>query len=276
VVVLLAALVAAGCSGARVVYGQLDVLLPWYFRDYVELDAGQRDQLRRSVETLLAWHRETEVGRYASFFRELSAEVGSPLAPGRLEAARQDLETFWDDIARRVAPDGAALLATLSDEQVESLFERMAREDRDLARESADRGPAERVERRARSLTRQVERWTGRLDASQREVVAACARELRGDTEGWLASRRAWQAALREALAGREDPAALAARLGHLLADGEDFWVPSYRENFQADRQRVLRMLEDIDQSLSGRQRKHLQERLERWALDLDAIAGGA
>jgi hypothetical protein len=276
VVVLLAALVAAGCSGARVVYGQLDVLLPWYFRDYVELDAGQRDQLRRSVETLLAWHRETEVGRYASFFRELSAEVGAPLAPGRLEAARQDLETFWDDIARRVAPDGAALLATLSDEQVESLFERMAREDRDLARESADRGPAERVERRARSLTRQVERWTGRLDASQREVVAACARELRGDTEGWLASRRAWQAALREALAGREDPAALAARLGHLLADGEDFWVPSYRENFQADRQRVLRMLEDIDQSLSGRQRKHLQERLERWALDLDAIAGGA
>jgi sulfur relay (sulfurtransferase) DsrC/TusE family protein len=274
--VLLAALVAAGCTGAKVVYGQLDVLLPWYFRDYVELDTGQRSQLQRSIETLLAWHRETEVGRYAAFFRELSADAVAPLPPGRLEAARQDLETFWDDIARRVAPDAAALLATLSDEQVESLFERMAREDRDQARESAGRDREERVERRARSLTRQVERWTGRLDASQREVIAACARDLRGDTEGWLASRRAWQSALREALAAREDATALAARLGHLLADGEDFWVPSYRENFQADRQRVLRMLEDIDRSLSERQRTHLQGRLERWALDLDAIAGGA
>jgi len=274
--VVLAALVVAGCGGVRVVYDQLDVLLPWYFRDYVELDTGQRGQLQRSIETLLAWHRETEVGRYASFFRELAADAAAPLPPGRLEAARQDLEAFWDDIARRVAPDAAALLVTLSEEQVDSLFERMEREDRKLARESASRSAAERAERRARALTRQVERWTGRLDSSQREIVVACARDLRGDTEGWLASRASWQAALREALAVRKDTPALAARLGHLLADGEDFWTPSYRDSFQADRQRVLRMLEEVDRSLSARQRAHLQERLQRWALDLDAIAGGA
>jgi len=273
--VLLAAVVAAGCSGFKVVYGQLDVLLPWYFRDYVELDTGQRDQLRRSIETLLAWHRETEIGRYASFFRELAAEAAAPLPPGRLETARQDLEDFWDDIARRVAPDAAALLGTLSDAQVESLFERMAREDRELARESAGRSPEERIERRVKELTRQVERWTGRLDASQREAVVACARDLRGDTEGWLESRRAWQAALRESLAVRRDATALAGRLGQLFADGEDFWTPAYRASFQADRQRVLRMLEEVDRSLSARQRTHLRERLERWALDLDAIAGG-
>jgi len=264
---MLGTLAATGCSGVKVVYGQLDVLVPWYLRDYVELDPGQRSQLRHSVETLLAWHRESEVGRYAAFFRELAEDAAAPLPPGRLEAARQELETFWDDIGRRVAPDAAALLATLSDAQVESLFDRMAREDDELARESLGRSP---------SLTRQLERWTGRLDASQRALVAACARELRGDTEGWLASRRAWRAALREALARRTDVTALATRLGQLFADGEEFWTPSYRDSFRADRQRVLGMLEELDRSLSPRQRDHLRDRLERWALDLDAIAGGA
>jgi hypothetical protein len=274
--VLLAGLVIAGCSGVKVAYGQLDVLLPWYFRDYVDLDTGQRGQLERSVETLLAWHRESEVGRYASFFRQLAADAAAPLPPGRLETARMELETFWDDIARRVAPDAAALLATLSEEQVESLFAQIDREDRELARESLGRDPEERIERRESQLTRQVERWTGRLDSSQQAIVAACASDLRGDAEGWLASRRAWQQALREALAGREDTAAFASRLERLFADGEDFWTPTYRDSFQLDRQRVLRMLEQIDDSLSERQRTRLRDRLERLALDLDAIAGGA
>ncbi len=276
VAVLLAGLAIAGCSGVKVAYGQLDVLLPWYFRDYVDLDTGQRGQLERSVETLLAWHRESEVGRYASFFRQLAADAAAPLPPGRLETARMELETFWDDIASRVAPDAAALLATLSEEQVESLFARIDREDRELARESLGRDQEERIERRASQLTRQVERWTGRLDPSQRAIVAACAGELRGDAEGWLASRRAWQKALREALAGREDTASFASRLERLFADGEDFWTPAYRESFELDRQRVLRMLEQIDHSLSERQRARLRDRLERLALDLDAIAGGA
>lgn len=273
---LLGALSATGCSGVKVVYGQLDVLVPWYLRDYVELDPGQRSQLQHSVETLLAWHRESEIGRYAAFFHELAADTASPLPPGRLEAARQELEAFWDDIGRRVAPDAAALLSTLSDAQVESLLERMAREDDELARESAGRSPEQRAARRGKSLTRQVERWTGRLDASQRSLVVDCARDLRGDTAGWLASRAAWRAALREALARRADVEGLAASLERLFADGEDFWTPSYRDHFRADRQRVLGLLEDLDRTLTPQQRSHLRDRLERWALDLDAIAGGA
>lgn len=273
---LLGTLAVTGCSGVKVVYGQLDVLVPWYLRDYVELDPGQRDQLQHSVEALLAWHRASEVGRYAAFFRELAGDVAAPLPPGRLEAARQELETFWDDIGRRAAPDAAALLSTLSDAQVESLFDQMVREDDELARESLGRSPEERAARREKSLVRQVERWTGRLDPSQRGLVAACAGDLRGDTEGWLASRRAWRAVLREALDRRADVAALAASLERLFADGEEFWTPSYRAGFRADRQRVLGMLEDVERTLTPQQRSRLQDRLERWALDLDAIAGGA
>lgn len=266
----------AACSGAKVVYGQLDVLLPWYLRDYIDLDTGQRGQLQHSIDSLLAWHRESEVARYAAFFGELAAEATEPFAPGRLQAARLELDSFWDDIARQAAPAAATLLGTLSDAQVDELFQRIAREDRKVAKETLGRSDTERIERREKALRRQLERWVGRLDEDQRAMVAACAVELRADAEGWLASRVAWREALRQAFADRHTPTRFAPQLERLFADGESFWDPQYRERFEADRERVLRLLADVDRSLSPVQRSKMRERLERWALDLESIAGGA
>ena len=269
-------LLLAGCSGAKVVYEQLDVLLPWYFRDYVDLDTGQRRQLEQAVDSLLVWHRESEIGRYAAFLRELERDAAAPLGLDRLRAARLELDAFWDDVAQRLAPEAAALLSTLSDEQVDALFARMARDDAKLAREAQARSQEERVERRERALRRQLERWVGGLDGRQELLVAACAAELRADPGGWIASRQAWAAALREALSGRQDAARFGPRLERLLAEGESFWDPGYRRQFDADRERVLRLFAEIDASLTTKQRSTLRARLERWALDLESIAGGA
>jgi hypothetical protein len=269
-------LLLAGCGSTKLVYGQLDVLLPWYFRDYIDLDTGQRRNLERAVDGLLAWHRESEVGRYAVFFRELERDAVQPLGSDRMREARLELDAFWDDIARRMAPDAAKLLSTLSDEQVEGLFTRMAERDAKLAKESLGRSSEERVERREKALRRQAERWVGRLDERQRALVAACARDLSADPAGWIASRQAWAGALREALADRQDLSRLAPRLARLLADGEAFWDPEYRRQFDADRERVIRLFADIDGSLTAGQRATLRKRLEELALDFEAIAGGA
>lgn len=250
--------------------------MPWYFRDYVDLDTGQRQQLERSVDTLLLWHRESQVGRYATFLRELEAEAARPLGRDRLEAARLVLEGFWDDIARQVAPDVAALFSTMSDAQVEALFVRIAEDDRELAREVLARSGEERIERRERALRRQLERWVGKLDPAQRAMVAECAGEMRVQPAGWLASRKRWQQALREALAGRRDGPAFAVALERLLADGDSFWPADYRQQFQADRDRVLRLIADVDASLDAAQRQRLRRQLGGWALDLESIAGGA
>ena len=93
---------------------------------------------------------------------------------------------------------------------------------------------------------------------------------------GWLASRRAWQQAFREALAGRSDVATFQPVLQKLLADGDAFWPEESRKRFHADRQRVLRLIVDIDASLSPAQRERLQERLGRLAADFESIAAGA
>ena len=273
---LASCLLVAGCSGAKFAYERLDVLLPWYFRGYLDLDSDQRRQLEFALEGLLAWHRASEVGRYAAFLRELEQESAQPLGVDRIRAARLELDGYWDELARRLAPEAATLLSTFSDGQVEHLFARMAKDDEDLAREARGQGPQERQQRRERMLRRQLERWVGRLDERQQALVARCAADLSADPRGWIASRRAWAAELREALAARQDLPRLTGRLEELLADGEVFWDPDYRRQFEADRERVTRLFSDIDQSLTPGQRTALRARLAEWALDLEAIAGGA
>jgi len=270
---LFACVLIAGCSGARVVYGQLDVLISWYLRDYLDLDTDQRHRLGQAVDSLLLWHRESELRRYVGFFRQLGREAAEPLGLERIRSARFELDRFWDDIARQAAPEAAALLSSLSQAQVEELFMRMAQDDVKLAREATEGNPAERVRKREKALLRQVERWVGRLDGEQKALVRACALDLRADPEGWIASRRAWTSALREAMNGRHDLETFTPRLAQLLADGEVFWDPGYRSRFEADRERVLRLLADVDRSLSSRQRQVLQERLERWADEFESIA---
>lgn len=273
--VVLVAGIVAGCSGARVVYNQLDVLLPWYFRDYVDLDTGQRQQLERSADMLLTWHRESQVARYAAFFRELERDAADPLGYQRIEAGRLELEVFWDDIVRQVTPEAAQLLRMLDEPQVEEMFRRIAEKDAERAREALGRSDGQRLARREKTLRRQIQRWVGGLDEQQRGLVSSASRDLSGDVDGWLASRRSWQAAFRAAMELRHDPGRFEPLFEKLFAEGESFWEDDYRRHFLADRARIMRLMADVDASLSEEQRRHLRRRLGRWAQDLEAIAGG-
>lgn len=267
---------AAGCGGVRLVYDRLDTLLGWYLLDYVDLESDQRQSLERSLDALLAWHRESQAGRYASFFQELGQAAAEPLGLFRIEAARRQLDGFWLDILREVTPEAAALLATLTDAQVEDLFANIERKDRESAAKALGRSAEERAERRRKSLTRQIERWVGPLSPVQQARVAECARGMSADPADWIESRRRWQAELRAAMAYRGDRARFEPRLGMLLAEGERFWTEDYRRSFTADRDRVIRLLADLDASLSPQQRSRLRQRLVELALDFESIAGGA
>src|SRR5262245_44545231 len=87
--VLLLVASATGC--AKLVYNRLDTLAAWYVGNLVSLDDRQSSDLRTWLAQTLQWHRESELGRYATFLRELSTEVAQPSdrapchrAPGRV------------------------------------------------------------------------------------------------------------------------------------------------------------------------------------------------
>ncbi|MGA0071418.1 MAG: DUF6279 family lipoprotein [Steroidobacteraceae bacterium] len=273
VLVVVATMLLTACGGVRFFYDRLDMLLPWYLGGYVELEPSQRSDLERRVDVLLAWHRSTEIRRYAAFFRELEAAAERPVEPGRFEAWRREAESYWQDLALKAVPEAGALLASLSDTQVRELMDGLREDQAELAEDIAKRSPAERLERRRKSLEKQFKRWLGRLEPRQLAMIDEASLELETDSTGWLSSRSAWTDAFERALEQRKDPRVFPARLRVLLVNGESTWPAAYRRSFEEDRTRVIGLMADIDRSLTPRQRQHLRQRLGRWAADLEAIA---
>ncbi|MGA1463580.1 MAG: DUF6279 family lipoprotein, partial [Steroidobacteraceae bacterium] len=146
VLLVVATMLLTACGGVRFFYDRLDMLLPWYLGGYVELEPSQRSDLERRVDVLLAWHRSTEIRRYAAFFRELEAAAERPVEPGRFEAWRREAESYWQDLALKAVPEAGALLASLSDTQVRELMDGLREDQAELAEDIAKRSPAERLE----------------------------------------------------------------------------------------------------------------------------------
>jgi len=273
VLLVATATLLTACGGVRFFYDRLDMLLPWYLGGYVELEPSQRSDLERRVGVLLAWHRRSEISRYAVFFRQLEAAAAQPIEPGRFEAWRREAESYWQDLALKAVPEAGALLASLSDSQVRELISGLREDQAELAAEIAGRSPTERLERRRKSLEKQFKRWLGRLESSQLAMIDEVSRRLGSDSTGWLSSRAAWTDAFERALEDRRNPRVFPARLQVLLVNGESTWPAAYRKSFEEDRSRVLELMAEIDRSLTPRQRQHLRQRLGRWAADLEAIA---
>ena len=117
ILIACSALLLAGC-GLRFAYSQLDWLLPWYLRDYVTLNAGQRSELDVRLTGLLDWHCRSHLPEYVVLLRA----ANTTLASERVEAAQLEPflergEALWREIVAELKPELRALLAGLSDEQ---------------------------------------------------------------------------------------------------------------------------------------------------------------
>ncbi len=272
---LLAATFVSGCV-LRVAYNQLDWLAMRYIEGYVSLDSSQREQAREMIGRNILWHRTTQLPRYATLLQELSAGIGQPLTAGDISVRYDEVVDLWDAFLRQVAPDAAALLVTLSDEQVESLFARLERQNRELAKEYSGNTAAMRRARQDKAIIRAFRRFTGRLTAGQVALISTQTANFEDTSAEWLNRRAVWQAEFGQLLATRNSNPEFRANLAGLLLDPNQFDSPSYRRKVEYNRQEAFRLVAEVMNSLNARQQAHLQGKLDTYIEDLTALLRGA
>lgn len=270
-VALLAA--ALGGCGIGLVYPRLDTLGTWYVEGLVSLDDTQSTELERMLEARLDWHRDSELVRYATFLRGMSDSVQRRTDAGTWREAARQAEVFWRDLGAGLAPVAVALGPTLTDEQVDELLRSLAEQDDEEWEEYADRTPEQRIERRQKSWRRGIERYTGRLDASQRALVDARAAASGSAIPEWLEYRRAWREELAATLRVRGDAAQFEPRITRLFAHPDDWWTPGYRAALERRRGDLIDLLVELDATLSSRQRAAAGREFTSLAAELEALS---
>jgi IS1 family transposase len=264
----------AGC-GASLIYPRLDTVVAFYFQDLVSLDDAQSDKLSQTLSANLAWHRQSELGKYADFLRDLagSLEQGGD-GPEWLRASRQT-EQYWRDIFVQAAPGYIAVARTLTDAQVAELLRNLEQKDEDTWREFSRRTPQERRARREKSVTRAIERFTGPLTTEQHALVRDYAAAARSFMPEWRENRRIWRDALAAALADRSSGARFEQRMTQLIARPDDLWTPQYRVAVDGSRAALVGLLGDLDVTLTGKQRGRASRELLALADEIQGLARG-
>jgi hypothetical protein len=264
------ALLTAGCSSGFF-YNRLDTFAGWYLESLVSLNDGQRIEMRAWLERTLAWHRSSELTRYASFLDDVSTSIAQPGTRESYDVMRVRFEGLISDLVKKTAPEASELLTHLSPEQIDELLESLADKTRESTAENAEAVAKNKWKpEQTKSFARQLKRWTGSVSTQQTDIIAKHVADLEPTHLDWAESQRSWRDALRDALSGAEPPKVLA-----LLADPDRQWTSDYSQKVQRNRERYQAMLLELDATLSQQQRAHLREQLNKLSQQLTRLARG-
>jgi len=271
VLVACALLSLIGGCGTRFFYNRLDWLSHYYVSSQVELDDAQSRALQSNLDDFFAWHRRSELPRYARFLDRMATDAAAPVSLAQFEAGQREVEGFMNASMSRVAPAAARWLDGLRPAQVDELFTSLAEKERKERAELCDSTPDERLAKRTRKFIDNVEQWTGRLDRAQRELITTRYPAVDTDECAEPASRA--RLGLRALVDRYRTRPEFAARLGDFLAHPESRGDAAYRAAYEADRERFLRLLADINHSLTPAQRARTIERLRGFASEMRGLA---
>lgn len=250
------------CSRIALVYGNLDGLIPWRLDNYLNLDREQRAWLEPRLQAHLQWHCSRELPHYLDWLQRTQnlLEQAEPSAAA-LAAQFAEIDAAMARIGREITPTAIALLQSLDDEQVATLFDELAKKNREAREKFLDPPLATQIEERQQRLQKRLRPWLGRLNEQQQIHLEEWATHLGGHSRLWLENRERWQAQLRAALDARDSPA-FPARLSHLLQEPQAFYGAKYREAYEHARQATATLFSQLLASADAAQRQHLSQRL--------------
>lgn len=269
---------ASGLSGCtNFLYDRLDTLAAWRVQELVSLDDDQLDDLKAWLKSTLAWHRQSELHRYAQFLRELASRSAHPGTVATYKKTEAQIDEFSDRVVAHTAPDIARLLMRLTPAQLAELDANLAAKAKERNKASLDAvADGKWHDKRARALEKQIKRWTGSITKEQQQLLARQISRFDSTAADWLESQAHWRkamlGALQERLVAGQSPQANEERILALLRKPESQWTPTYLSKSTRNREQTWAVLESIDASLTASQRAHLQRELTELAQQLETM----
>ncbi len=253
----------SGCSTVKIAYNNTDYLLLRYTDGYLDLTSDQKAYLRERLRERLEEHRRDELVQLVGFLKTFNTYAVDGLSAQEVDVLVAAITPLYRTTVTKTVPVFSRVLASLSDEQIGHLAERMQSANRDYREKYLDIGRAERVSSRTERTIDRIEKWTGALTPDQRSTITEMTKRWPDAALDWYDYRRARQQQLLALLRSRAAANEIEA---YLIA----WWVDQTGRNPVLER-KVDILQEDfkvlvvtVDGSLSGAQRKHFTKRLNR------------
>ena len=271
---VLCAALFAGCSMLRIGYPQLDTIAGWTADEYFDLDAQQRQEFRKRFARFHEWHRYDQLPDYADFLTQTKARLDKGFTREDVLWITKGVQQRYRAVVTYAADDAAAMLMTITPEQLENLRQQWDKANRLFIREyRLESGVAEQRRATGRRALSRIRDWVGHLDDAQEKQILAWGAELPLMNAPRHQDRMRRQREFLQLMEQRDDPARFASRLRHYLLNWEEGRDPAYDRMFDEWMERQADLYVKVYHLLLPHQRAAVADRVQGYINDLTRLA---
>ena len=249
------------CS-ARFLYNHLDWALEWYIDDLVTLNDDQEWQVRKAIESMLAWHRVNQLPFYISSLEEAETAVETEITLSFLKRFYYGHEKAWMNLKYHITPTLAGQLKTLSDAQIDELEENLKSQEKKVTEKHINKTPEELVNERVERMIDRLDYWIGDLNKQQQQIVVNWSHTVKPQINEWINSRKQWQTNfIRIVRDSRTKPQFNELMMEH-FQNSRKYWPEGYERSYYFNVEHTLKMIVEIGEHLSKKQKQKLIDRI--------------
>ena len=272
VVVLLLVGMTSGCA-VKLVYNQLDWLIPWYLSDYLDMNGEQDAFFDKRLQRYLAWHRKSQLPEYAALLRGVADDVNDGLNEQEIQRFQSETERLAGVLMEYLAPDVVAVFADASDEQLAQLYDALDKDGERYRKRYVKQTLQQQQESQVEDVIDTIERWTGSLNKEQEQLVSHWGEQYQPMGDELYQAGLKWRAEFKQTLEGREESALYSSRLTSLLTTPDFGWSDAFQMKMLENKQSLSKLYFALDKTFSKKQRKRIINTLRDYAEDFEQLA---
>jgi len=272
-------LVSMTACSTKLAYNNLDWIVSWYVDDYVTLTSTQEKQLDSSIESLLLWHRKTELQNYVVQIKYIKIDLNNGIKHSTVKNYINALKQFWDAILLKAEPDVMRLAYSLSDKQVTKLLAEIEQQNLKKINDFHNSSEKDRLKARFERIEEQIIEFTGPLDRQQKKLLTQLNGSLLSAFEQRLQFRRNWAKSIAAAYQLRQqkhnnesDRVQFEQALRPALINTNSLRSEKYLAIFEHNQAKWVEFLPQLISSLNAKQLSSVQSKLDDIITDIQGL----
>ena len=166
----------ASCSTLQFAYNSAPELTYWWLDGFLDFNAEQKPQVRADIQSMFAWHRSQQLGQYITWLERAQTLAARNINAEEVCALYDEALDSLDHVVKELEPRAVRMLLTMDAAQVEQLQKQYNKKNRDWRKEWLQGTPDELLDHRTDKGVEQAEKFYGRLDNSQKQLLRQLAK----------------------------------------------------------------------------------------------------
>ncbi|MEC7309550.1 DUF6279 family lipoprotein [Vibrio crassostreae] len=268
---LLVCFLFTGC-GTKFAYNNISWFAVSYIEDFVSLSNSQESELEARLDSLQAWHKETQLPLYISQLEVIQSITRPDMNSAFIFDQSEQIKNHIRSIVNKFAPDVYALSMQLSPKQDSEFLKNFREKQQDYYEERLSLNDEDSRERYRNRIEERLERWLGSVSKEQKQIIFTWSQEWVNTNDSWRQYQNNTYQDLTTLMEKKSDLHIAQPVIMNLLLNNEAYYPDELESKLNKNMQTSGKFLVDIAATSSDKQWSYFMNELESLKSTLVAL----